>query len=108
MLIRLVHTVFHFNLVRRVVAVLFFEFALLTFSIDSDNYQKVHKSLDEGCYGHHGRATPDLQQQCADVDILDFFVATFQGFPCIHVGVHRILIEPAEAGTVSGRFHLDK
>ena len=93
---------------RRVVAVLFFEFALLTFLIDSDNYQQVHKSLYEGCYEHHGRATPDLQQQCADVDILYFFVATFLGFACIHVGVHRILIDPAEAGTVSGGFHLDE
>ena len=89
---------------RRVVTVLFLEFALLKSLIDSDNYQQVHKGLAEGCYEHHGRATPDLQQQCADVDILDFFVATFQGYPCIHVCVHRIVIDQTEAGTVSCGF----
>jgi hypothetical protein len=92
----------------RVVAVFFLDLALLTSLIDLDNYQQVHKSLGEGCYEHHGRATPDLQQQCADVEILDFFVATFRGFACVHVGVHRIVIDPTESGTVSCGFYLDK
>ena len=93
---------------RRVITVLFLELALLKSLIDPDDYQQVHKSLGEGCYEHHSTEIPDLQHQCADVDILDFFVATFQGFPCIHVCVHRIVIDQTETGTVSCGFHLDK